>query len=130
MKNIETEDFNYDLIFSNKNGYKGYFHEEIVDMEIEDKKDFLKIVQDIVKIIDEMNYKQNIKQDIYYTRFCYRFQLKNENDELNFGYCTKMSNTYNGMKKNLILNLKRLYQTFDRYNYIYIYRIEMVNRSK
>jgi hypothetical protein len=122
--------YNYGLTFKNTHMYAGYFHEKIVCMEIRNKNDFLDYVKEIMKWVSSSYKNQKTRESIYYSRFCYHYLLKGEIKEGDFGYCTRKASTWDTMGNNLIANLKQLYKTFDRYEYINIYRIEFVNRSE
>lgn len=121
--------FNYGLTFKNNRMHEGFYHEKVVTMNINSKNDFLEVVKQIMAWVEEMRKSQKKIEPVFYTRFCYHYLLKDEDKEGDFGYCTRKANSYDTMGNNLIANLKRLYQTFDRYEYINIYRLEFVNRS-
>ena len=129
-KELDECGYNYGLTFMNNKMYKGYFHEKVVTMDINSKNDFLEVVKEIMLWIKETHKSEKSKQSVYYTRFCYHYLLKNENKEADFGYCTRKAHDYNTMGNNLIANLKQLYATWNRYEYIHIYRLEFVNRSE
>jgi hypothetical protein len=127
-ENIEMEGDTYGLTFRNTKQYKGYYHEKTVSMDIMNRDSFLDYVKEILKFIKEEHKKQKTQHQTYYSRVCYLYKLKN-NQHGDFGYCTRKTSDYTVMLKMLTSNLKRLYETFNRYEYINIYRIEFVNRE-